>query len=106
MLSRRDLFSSAASAALAWSVAPAFAAADPAKSLDALMDTLFQENLAENPEGSTQLGMDKGANAALKYKLRDESLAGVTAAKRLNASQLERLMAIDASALAGADRVN
>ena len=115
MLSRRELFSSAASAAiawpaasagLAWTIAPAFAATDQAKSLDALMDTFFQENLAQNPEGATQLGMDKGANAALKYKLRDESLAGVAAAKKLNASQLERLKAIDASALGGMDRVN
>lgn len=115
MLSRRELLSSAASAAiawpaasaaLAWSTAPALAAADPAKSLDALMDIFFQENLAESPETATQLGMDKGANAALKYKLRDETLAGVAAAKRLNASQLQRLKAIDAAALSGMDRVN
>jgi uncharacterized protein (DUF885 family) len=108
MLSRRELFSSAASAAIAWSIAPAFAfaAADPASQLNALMDAFFRENLAENPEGATQLGMDKGANAALKYKLRDESPAGVAAAKRLNASQLDRLKTIDASALAGMDKVN
>lgn len=106
MLNRRELLSSAASAAIAYSLAPAFAAADPVSSLNALMGTFFQENLAENPEGATQLGFDKGANAALKYKLRDETLEGVAAAKRLNASQLDRLKAIDASALAGLDRVN
>ncbi|MGH6877960.1 MAG: DUF885 domain-containing protein, partial [Rhizomicrobium sp.] len=106
MLSRRELFSSAASAAIAWSVAPAFAVTDPATSLDALMDIFFQENLTQNPEGATQLGMDKGANAALKYKLRDESLAGFAAARSLNASQLDRLKAIDASALTGMNRVN
>ena len=106
MLNRRELFSSAASAAVAWSFAPAFAAADPGLRLDALMATFFQENLAENPEGATRLGMDKGANAGLKSKLRDESLAGVAAAKRLNASQLERLKAIDAAALSGMDKVN
>ena len=106
MINRRELFSSAASAAIAYSIAPAFAAADPASSLNALMSTLFQENLAQNPEGATQLGFDKGANAALKYKLRDESLQGVADARRLNASQLDRLKAIDASALSGLDRVN
>jgi len=106
MLNRRELLASAASAAFAYSVAPAFAAGDPAQALDALMEAFFQENLAQNPEGATLLGMDKGANAALKYKLRDESLAGVAAARALNASQLERLKAIDASALAGMDKVN
>jgi uncharacterized protein (DUF885 family) len=106
MLNRRELFSSAASAAIAYSLAPAFAATDPVSSLDALMSTFFQENLAQNPEGATQLGFDKGANAALKYKLRDESLEGVAAAKRLNASQLHRLKAIDALALSGLDKVN
>ena len=115
MLSRRELFSSAASAAIAWSsaraaiawsIAPAFAATDQAASLNALMDSFVQENLPQNPEGATQIGLDKGANAALKYKLRDESLAGVAAAKRLNASQLDRLKTIDASALSGLDRVN
>ncbi|HEX9159806.1 MAG TPA: DUF885 family protein [Rhizomicrobium sp.] len=119
MLSRRELFSSAASAAIAWPIAwpagaaaiaetltPASAATDPAATLDALMDTFFQENLTENPEGATQLGMDKGANAALKFKLRDESPGGVAAAKRLNASQIARLKAIDTAALTGMDRVN
>ena len=77
MLNRRELFSSAASAAIAYSIAPAFAATDPATSLNALMETFFQENLTQNPEGATQLGMDKGVNAGLKYKLRDESLAGL-----------------------------
>ena len=106
MLSRRDLLSSAATAAVACAVTPAFAGADPAKNLDVLMDAFFQENLALNPEGATLLGMDKGANASLKYKLRDESLRGVAAAKALNASQLERLKALDATALSGMDRVN
>lgn len=124
MLNRRELISSAASAAIAWpaasaaiswsaasaaigwSIAPAFAATDPVASLNALMDDFVQQNLTENPEGATQLGLDKGANAALKFKLRNESLAGVAAARRLNASQLGRLKAIDASTLSGLDRVN
>ena len=107
MLSRRDLLSSAASATLAYCVLPAFAAEnDSATRLGALMDAFFQENLSENPEGATLLGFDKGANAALKSKLRDESLAGVAHAKALNASQLARLKSVDASKLAGMDKVN
>jgi len=107
MLSRRDLLTSAASAAFAYGVLPAFSAeADPAGQLDALMDTFFQENLNENPEGATQLGFDKDANAGLKAKLRDETLAGAGHARALNASQLARLKALDASKLSGMDKVN
>jgi len=107
MLSRRELLSSAASTALACTVLPAFAAGtDSAAPLGALMDTFFQENLNENPESATLLGFDKGANAALKSRLRDETLAGAAHAKALNASQLSRLKAIDASRLAGMDKVN
>jgi uncharacterized protein (DUF885 family) len=107
MLNRRELLSSAASAALAYSVFPAFAAEpDPAAQLNALMDTFFQENLNANPESATLLGFDKGANAGLKSKLRDETLAGKAHAKALNASQLSRLKAIDASKLTGMDKVN
>jgi len=107
MLSRRELLSSAASAALACSVLPAFAAgSDSAARLNALMETFFQENLNESPESATLLGFDKGTNAGLKSKLRDESLAGTAHARALNASQLARLKAIDASKLAGMDKVN
>jgi|HubBroStandDraft_5_1064220.scaffolds.fasta_scaffold07927_3 uncharacterized protein (DUF885 family) len=107
MLSRRELLSSAASTAFACSVLPAFAAgSDSVAQLNALMETFFQENLNESPESATLLGFDKGANAGLKSKLRDESLAGAAHFKALNASQLSRLKAIDASKLAGMDKVN
>jgi uncharacterized protein (DUF885 family) len=107
MLSRRELLSSAASAALVTSMLPAVAAeVSSAAQLNVLMDTFFQENLSENPEGATLLGFDKGTNAGLKSKLRDESLAGIARNKALGASQLARLKAIDAAKLAGMDRVN
>jgi uncharacterized protein (DUF885 family) len=107
MLSRRDFLSSTATAALAYSALPAFAAETGAATrLNALMDTFFQENLTESPEGATQLGFDKGPNASLKSKLRDETPAGVARTKALGASQLSRLKAIDASRLAGMDKVN
>src|SRR6478672_2821925 len=95
-LSRRDLLASVTAAALA----PAFIAPSSAKTplesttiqgteaakLNALMDTFFEENLEENPESATLLGLDKDANAALKRRLRDESIAGIERAKALNAS--------------------
>ncbi len=74
--------------------------------LNALFDAFFQENLRQNPESATQLGLDKGTNADLKSKLRDVSAAGIAAAKALNKDQMRRLKAIDANALMGLDRVN
>ncbi|HXC56706.1 MAG TPA: DUF885 family protein [Rhizomicrobium sp.] len=110
MLDRRSFLSSTAALTGAVLAGPTLsrAAPDPqaAAELSALLDLLFQENLRQNPEGATQLGFDKGANVDLKSKLRDESPAGIAAAKALNADQLHRLKAIDATALTGLDRVN
>src|SRR5450755_1429724 len=99
MLSRRDLLASTAAASAVAFVLPDFVArADAPESsasrLNVLMDNFFQENLQQNPEGATLLGLDKGANASLKSKLRDESAAGIAAGKALNASQLARLKAL------------
>jgi uncharacterized protein (DUF885 family) len=109
MLDRRQLLASTAASATALALPKiAFAdAADPtAAKLDGLMDTFFQENLRESPEMATILGLDKGKNADLKGKLSDQSAAGIAAHKTLNESQLNRLKALDASALTGMDRVN
>ncbi len=107
MLSRRQLLATAA----AFATVPKFSlGAEPksteAAKLDALMDVFFQENLRQNPESATLLGLDNGAHTDLKSKLRDESTAGIAASKALNADQLKRLRALDASALAGMDRIN
>ena len=105
MLSRRTLLSSAAALSL---VPTMLRASEPgeATKLNALMDAIFNENLRRNPEGATQLGFDKGANADLKSKLRDESVAGKAASKAENADQLHRILALDATKLDGMDRVN
>ncbi len=120
MLDRRQLLGSAA-ATFAF-LKPALAADAPipvdghgggglvpsgeAGRLNALFDTFFQESLRQNPENATQLGLDTGGNADLRAKLRDDTSAGLAAAKALNASQLARLDTIDATKLAGLDRVN
>ncbi len=118
MLSRRHLLASAAAvsataAVPAWArkarVAtkpPVAAAPDQAAKLNGLMDAFFWENLEHNPEGATQLGLDKGNHADLKAKLRDESSAGIAASKALTDDQMKRLSAVDAAALTGMDRVN
>ncbi|MFL6689147.1 MAG: DUF885 domain-containing protein [Alphaproteobacteria bacterium] len=113
MLSRRHLLATAAATASAnalpkWRL-PAYAGAAPnpeAAKLNGLMDTFLQENLQQNPESATLLGLDKGSNANLKSRLGDESAAGIAAAKALNARQLARLKQIDAAKLTGIDRVN
>jgi uncharacterized protein (DUF885 family) len=113
MLNRRELLSTAAvtvaaSALPLAALTPAFAADAPASDpkLAALFDAFFQEGLRRSPEGATQLGLDKGANADLRGKLRDESAAGIAASKAQNADQLARLKAFDASKLSPADKLN
>ncbi|MDQ2859916.1 MAG: DUF885 family protein [Pseudomonadota bacterium] len=106
MLNRRELTLSAASVAVLAPWAGAHAQASEDARLVALFDVLFQESLRQNPEGATQLGLDIGANADLKAKLRDESAAGIAAAKALNTDQLRRLEAVDRGALSAAGKVN
>ncbi|MEI9991893.1 MAG: DUF885 family protein [Rhizomicrobium sp.] len=108
MLSRRKFLASTVAVAGALAAQPLYAApaSGEAAKLNALLDAIFQETLRQNPEGATQLGFDKGANADLKSKLRDESGAGIAASKALAADQLRRLRQIDANALTGMDRVN
>jgi uncharacterized protein (DUF885 family) len=103
-LNRRAMLLSTGAAAAAGFALPAVAAGDP--QLAALFDAFFQEGLQQRPEGATQLGLDKGANAKLKWRLDDPSSAGRAAAKALNADQLRRLQAIDRSRLTGPDRLN
>jgi uncharacterized protein (DUF885 family) len=113
LLSRRALLSSAAAAtsfAVLDLVPRALAQSAPAKNesarLHGLFDTFFQENLHENPESATLLGLDKGENAGLKSSLHDASRPGVSRSKALNAKQLSRLKAIDATKLSATDRVD
>lgn len=109
-LDRRQLL--LAGAATAATVAlPAFAqspAAAPGRdpTLAKLFDTFFWEGLTQNPEGATQLGLDKGPHAALRAKASDGGPAGRAAARALNTSQLRRLEAFDPSKLATADRID
>lgn len=71
---RRAFLSSASTlATLALVPRLAFAAKATAgdTKLDALFKRIFDDNLTRAPEFATQLGLDKGANAALKSKLGD-----------------------------------
>ena len=108
MLSRRKFLASTAAVAGVAATPSLHAAPGSAEAakLDVLLDALFRETLRQNPESATQLGFDKGENAELKSRLRDDSVAGIAAAKALTADQLRRIKAINATALSGMDRVN
>jgi uncharacterized protein (DUF885 family) len=107
MLDRRRFLGTASAAATLALVPPTHASDAPeAAKLNALFDAFFQEGLRLNPEGATQLGLDKDENADLRAKLRDNSTAGIAAARALNNYQLVRLKTVDATKLSGLDRVN
>jgi uncharacterized protein (DUF885 family) len=104
MLNRRDFLLATGAATLV----PTFglAQADADAKLDALFDVFVQEDLRERPEGATQLGLDKGANAALRSQLTDNSAEGIAKARALNADQLRRLEGVDRAALSTDGKVS
>lgn len=105
MFIRRTLLAGAAAAAVAPFASRAFAGPQ-SQQLDALYETFFHEGLRLNPEGATELGLDKGADADLAYKLGDVSTAGIETQKAASKSRLARLKAFDRKALTGLDAVN
>lgn len=83
-------------------------AADSARSRTAepLLSDITEELLVDYPESATQLGIDKGARAALKARLADRSAAGQKVIAQRVAKRIERLKAIDTAALGDAARID
>lgn len=108
MLDRRQLLAAAAAAALSPLSVRAQSAGGTAEDarLLALFDAQMAENMRRRPEGATQLGLDKGPDAALRFKLSDNSEAGRQTDRAANADQLRRLEAIDRTALSPNRRVD
>ncbi|HEX5378690.1 MAG TPA: DUF885 family protein, partial [Phenylobacterium sp.] len=108
MLDRRQLLGAGASAAALAAASRGVAAptGDASARLTLLLDQFFQENLQAQPENATELGLDVGPNAALKWKLEDVSSPGMAKARALNAEHIRKLKALDRSQLKGMDRVN
>ncbi len=115
MFDRRNLLLSGAAAAATLSLSAPFARAaagaptssgGEAATLDKLFDAFVQEGLDRSPEGTTSLGLDKGARAYQKSKLDDRSLASIAGDKRRNTDQLKRLKTIDRAQLVGMDAIN
>ncbi len=108
MLDRRQLLASAAAAAVS---IPAQAALGADRSgqgakLTTLLDAFWIEELQRDPQRATELGLDTGANAPLKHRLKDVSRAGIEGDRAAAANQAQRLAAIDRKALTGMDAVN
>jgi len=76
---RRSFMGSAGAAALVAALPATARKASAAGSADAkfrvLLDRIFEDRLAESPEGATSLGLDTGKNAALKSQLSGRTLA-------------------------------
>jgi uncharacterized protein (DUF885 family) len=110
---RRQFLSTSSAAfglGLAAGAKPALAQAtgNPSDSrLNALFDEIFEERIQNSPELATSLGLDKGANAALKTKLETDP-APVARSKDLarNRRALERLNAIRPASLSEPGRLN
>ena len=74
--------------------------------LKAAFDDFFDQLLAESPEITTALGLDKGPHADAKSKLSRGAQADVERRRRETAAQLARLRGIDRKALTGMAAVN
>ena len=69
------------------------------QALAALLDRMWQRYLEESPETATALGLDKGANAALRSRLDDYSRASQDERLASNREWLKQLAGIDRAAL-------
>ena len=72
----------------------------------ALLDSVAANLLALSPESATSLGIDKGANAALRSQLSDRSPAGQARLAAVIRSDLARVSVIDLSALTPSSRTS
>jgi uncharacterized protein (DUF885 family) len=104
-MDRRVFLQGSAAAALAVGL-PAEAQASEDAKLRALLDRFWDEQIADNPEGATSLGLDIGANAGLKARLSDYTPAGRDAMFARSKARLARLKAIDRAKLSAASQVD
>jgi uncharacterized protein (DUF885 family) len=110
-MDRRDFLSSTTTLGLL-AMLPAAAARAAAATgtgdaaLNLLFDQIFAEGLQDSPESATQLGLDKGANAALKRKLDDPSLANRARGLARTRRAITALGAIDPATLSPASKLD
>lgn len=110
---RRLLLTAAATAAVAPAAAQAQAqtqtqttAADADARLNSLLDGWFEADIDENPEGATNLGLDRGARAGLSAKLSEAGPAAIRKDRQKAVSRWAQLDAFDQSGLSPAGALN
>lgn len=109
---RSFLAASATVALLPLTETPSFAAiaAKPGSGgakLNALFEDIFQERVQNNPDLASSLGLDKGANAALKSKFDTDPIkVGRSKALARNRRAIARLNAISPATLSDAAKLN
>lgn len=74
--------------------------------LDALLTAIFDANLKYAPEFATQLGLDKGAHAALKSRLGDYTPGAVRANLARTTRAIAQIEAVPPATLSDAGRLN
>src|SRR5688572_30287743 len=106
-MNRRSLIRTAVGASLAaLSGLPAFAANSPAPALDALLQRLAEDYLRRSPEQATQYEFDVGANAGLRSRLDDRSLAATAKDHESSTRALSELAKIDRARLDAAAQLD
>ncbi len=101
---RRRRFLTGATAATTLAALPA--TAQTASPLTPLFDALVQAQLRRAPESATNLGLDTGANADLRARLSDQSLAGVAANRAATSAEIATLDAVDVRTLSPEERID
>jgi len=111
-MKRRDFLLTSAATALAGMAPRALAQGAPAAgdgttpALDATFEQIFQMMIDESPESATSLGLDKGARAAMKAQLDDNSLQAVKDDLALNRKALALIDAWKGKPLTDRDQLN
>jgi len=105
-IDRRSFLTTTAGAALA-TAAPAFAqlAGEEAR-LRALLDQMFEQRVDDSPMFATSLGLDKGARAALKSRLNDDSAAAKARRLEQARGRIKDLKTVDRDRLSVASKAD
>lgn len=101
-MERRHFLAGASASTLIMASGPALAAAKPGSAdarLKALLDKLFNSDVDNSPSTATQLGLDKGARAALRGRLDDTTPAGRARSDARDRAALASLRAFNGAGL-------
>jgi len=104
-IDRRSFLVTSAGAALATALPAAAQGSEDAR-LRAQLDKMFEQTVDDSPRFATSLGLDKGARAALKSRLDDNSAAGKQRRLERARTWAGELKAIDRAKLSPAAKVD